>query len=514
MASVRSVFAKKRRREDFPTAVCDPCRRVPSFGSVLKLSLTFCLVGAPFTCSAQVLSGPIKQRNLVQIENSRTGSPGWSPGLMDASTHVTNAPVQGYASEVSAMPGQIIHLHVSLNPGAAYRIQVYRLGWYGGSGARLIVCLPDCKKSKQGVERPTPTADPATGKIDARWPVTDQLRTRRDWVSGYYIAKLIVTSGPRQGKSNYVPFILRAPARHASPILVQASVNTWEAYNNWGGKSLYAYNSIGNAATKVSFNRPLGSAAQTPFGWEYQLVRFLEREGYDVSYTTDVDTDRTPGELLRHRLVIVSGHDEYWNKGMRDAFETARSRRVNLTFLGADIGHLQIRYEDSRRTIVEYRDAQRDPEQRPWLKTVEFEELKPPRPECTLLGVQNQGGFRGKYAQPRSFSVGPAALGDRWFTGTGFNSSSTLTDLVGYEWDSVKLGCQTPPLTILFHAAGPPDADAVRHIAPSGARVFSSGSLQFTWGLDDWGQSRRFADRRLQRFMKNAVDDLSGSHPK
>jgi hypothetical protein len=417
---------------------------------------------------------------------------------MDASTHVTNASVQGYASEVSALPGQVIHLHVSLNPAAAYRIQVYRLGWYGGSGARLMVCLPGCRKSKHGVERPTPTADPATGEIDARWPVSDQLRIRRSWVSGYYIAKLIITSGPRQGAANYVPFILRARAKRASAILVQASVNTWEAYNNWGGKSLYDYNSLGRAATKVSFNRPFGSSAQTPFDWEYQLVRFLERTGYDVSYTTDVDTDRTPGELLRHRLVIASGHDEYWSTAMRDALETARSRGVNLAFLGADIGHTQILYQEGRRTIF---------------KGHPFHELNPPRPECTLLGVEYQNGFRQKHAQPTSFSVNPSALGDAWFVGTGFSASNTLTDLVGYEWDGVQRGCQTPPLTTFFHGAGPPDADAVSYRAPSGARVFSSGSLQFSWGLDDWGQARRFADPRLQRFMKNALDDLSNSHP-
>lgn len=432
---------------------------------------------------------------------------------MDASTQSQYAPVQGYASEVSALPEQIIHLHVSLSPAAAYQVRVYRLGWYGGSGARLMICLPGCGRSKQGVEQSIPKPDPATGEIDARWLVTDQLRIPRDWVSGYYIARLVVTSGRHRGESNYVPFILRARAKRASAILVQASVNTWEAYNNWGGKSLYAFNSTGNAATKVSFNRPF-PGGQTLFKWEYQLVRFLERRGYDVSYTTDVDTDRAPGGLLHQRLVIVSGHDEYWSAGMRNAFEAARSSGVNLAFLGADISQWQIRYQDRRRTIVEYRDAQRDPEPAPSLKAVAFSELNPPRPQCTLLGIQYQGGFNVTHPGITSFDVNPTALGDRWFAGTGFTAMSTLTGLVGYEWDGIQRGCPTPPLTIFFHAAGPPDADAVRYIAPSGARVFSSGSLQFSWGLDDWGQARRFADPRLQRFMKNALDDLSNSHPR
>jgi hypothetical protein len=481
----------------------------------LALSLTLILVvaGAATSSSAQVLMASGERRNPTQTENSRAGAPGWASGLMDSSNHLTNAPIQGYASEVSLLPGGRLHLHVSLDTAADYRIQIYRVGWYHGSGARLLRCRPSCRTSRKGRVQPISKPDPTTGEIDARWPVTDQLRIPRTWVSGYYIAKLIVTSGPRKAKSNYVPFVLRARAGRASAILVQAAVNTWEAYNNWGGKSLYPFNSAGSPATKVSFNRPFGTAAQrTLLDWEYQLVRFLERQGYDVSYTTDVDTDRDPGELLRHRLVIASGHDEYWSKGIRDAFETAKSRGVNLAFLGADIGDWQIRYEDNRRTVVEYRDAQRDPEQDPSLKTVKFRNLQPSRPQCELLGIQYQGGFRSTYAQPTNLNVNPAALGDPWFAGTGFNASSTLTGLVGYEWDGVQAGCRTPQLTILFHAAGPPNADAVRYVASSGARVFSSGSLQFVWGLDDWGQRpKRFVDPRLQRFMKNALDDLSKS---
>jgi N,N-dimethylformamidase beta subunit-like, C-terminal len=447
----------------------------------------------------------IKQRNPIQIENARRGFPGWASGLTDASVGTTKAAIQGYASEVSALPGQTVHLHVRVDPAADYRIEVFRLGWYRGTGARLMGCFPGCRKSKHGTARPIPTADRVTGEIAAQWPVTDPIRTPRSWLSGYYIAKLVLTSGPHRGKSNYVPFVLRATRR--STLLVQASVNTWEAYNNWGGKSLYPFNSNNAPATKVSFNRPF-SSYNTFFVWEYPLVRFLERGGYDVSYTTDVDTDLHPGELRRHRLVIVSGHGEYWSKGERDAFDAAESGGINLAFLGADISDWQIRYEDSRRTIVEYRDARLDPEPDPSLKTIRFRDLSPPRPQCQLLGIEYQGGFRSDYAKPTDYRVNPAAIQDRWFAGTGFNSSSTLPGLVGYEWDGVKPGCHSSALTVLFHASGPPDADAVRLVAPSGAQVFSSGSLQLVWGLDDWGQGKH-VDPRLRRFMANALADLT-----
>jgi hypothetical protein len=478
---------------------------------VLAFSLA-CLVAALFAgTSARATrrsTTTAGTRTPIQIENSRRGFAGWADGLFDSSAGTTSAPILGYASEISVLPGQVLRLHVSVDPAAPYRIQAFRLGWYQGLGARLLSCIPGCRRSKSGSTQPIPTPDPATGEITARWPVTDRLRTGRKWLSGYYIAKLVVTGGSSRGEANYVPFVIRAGARSSSPILVEASVNTWQAYNGWGGKSLYNFNSRGGPATKVSFDRPF-SGDNSMFAWEYSFVRFLERSGYDVTYTTDVDTDRDPGQLLRHRLVIDSGHGEYWSKRMRDAFEAARARGINLAFLGADIGDLQIRYEDARRTIVEYRSANRDPEPNPALKTTDFRQLSPPRPQCELLGIEYQGGLRFSFASPTDYRVNPAALGDRWFKGTGFTASSTLRGLVGYEWDGVKAGCETPPLTVLFHASGPPNADAVRYVAASGARIFSSGSLQFVWGLDDWHQTTRYEDARLVRFMRNALNDLS-----
>jgi hypothetical protein len=259
---------------------------------------------------------------------------------------------------------------------------------------------------------------------------------------------------------------------------------------------------------KVSFDRP-STSSNTVFMWEYPFARFLERNGYDVSYTTDVDTDRDPGQLLHHRLVIDSGHGEYWSKRIRDAFDAAKARGINLALLGADIGDWQIRYEDNDRTIVEYRNASLDPETDPALETVRFRDLATPRPQCELLGIMYQGGFRGDFTQPTDYRVSSAAISDPWFAGTGFTASSTLPGLVGYEWDGLKPGCPAQQPKVLFHATGPPNADAVKYVAPSGAKIFSSGSLQFVWGLDHWGQPKRYADPRLVRFMKNALADLS-----
>jgi hypothetical protein len=406
-------------------------------------------------------------------------------------------------------------LHVSTAPAARYRIELYRLGWYHGAGARFIACIPaGCHRDRQGEARRYPQPAPGTGFAQAAWPVTDTFRFARSTVSGYVLARLVLTRGAARGEVSYVPLIVRALPSRRSKILVQAAVNTWQAYNAWGGKSLYAFNSTNQVpANHVSFSRPSGP----PLEWEIGLLRFLEREGYDVSYTTDVDTDRNPGELRRHRLVISSGHDEYWSKGMRDAFEAARSRGTNLAFLGADIADWQIRYEDNRRTIVEYRDARTDPITNPALKTVRFRALVPPRPQCELLGI-SYNGLRGGNDPPRSYRVNPGALKNPWFRRTGFTPSSELPDSVGYEWDGIQPGCAVPPLTVLFRYQGldgygqRTTAAAVRYVAPSGARVFSSGSLEFVWGLDNAYGHRVPSDPRLQRFMRNALADLTSRH--
>jgi N,N-dimethylformamidase beta subunit-like, C-terminal len=224
-----------------------------------------------------------------------------------------------------------MHFHVSTQDGDRFRIEVYRLGWYGGFGARLMTCLPSCEGADPGYRYGKPSVD-SSGVIQAAWPKVATLHVPDNWVSGYYYALLRLThGGDETGARAWVVFIVRDPPSRHSQVLVQVPVNTWQAYNPWGGKSLYAFNSTaGVHASRVSFERPLAYTAQGPFEAEYNFVRFLEREGYDVSYQTDSDTDADPQSLLEHRLVVVVGHDEYWSKRMRDALDAARDAGTNL----------------------------------------------------------------------------------------------------------------------------------------------------------------------------------------
>ncbi len=446
----------------------------------------------------------------------------------------TGRAIEGYASQVSVAPGELLQLHVSTLPVADYRVELYRIGWAGGAGGELVGCIPEgCDEVSQGVTQWVPEPDPATGELRAGWGVTDELVVPSAWRSGYYVAKLVLTSGPEAGASSAVPLVVRAADGTRTDVLVVAGVNTWQAYNDWGGLSMY---SDPRAAVKASFDRPYAAGLGKP-ALDYPLARFLDQFGYDVAYTTDVDVDADPAQLLGHRLVVVPGHSEYWTKSMRDGLERARANGVNLAFMGGNTGYWQIRYADEeRRVLEEHRSADTDPNPNPALKTVRWRDQPVDRSECTLVGVQWQGGDDAIDPGPHGYRVIAKHLQDPWFAGTGFAAGDVVAGAVGDEWDAIAPECigWTPPLTVLFHYQGKAtpqregvftstfnstNADIVRYRAPSGATVFAVGSIAFAWTITGPANGESVAegvtsdehppDSRMQRFVRNAFDDLT-----
>lgn len=449
-------------------------------------------------------------------ENERPGTPGWA-----SFDQAPGRSIEGYTSP-SAAPGDVLTFHVSTMPEALYRILVYRVGFYGGVGARRVACLPSCDGAAEGREQSIPPASPE-GLVHAGWPVSQQLQVAADWVSGYYFAHFQLASGPYVGRVTTTWFLVReTPGARKAAILVQASPTTWQAYNGWGGGSLYEFNSpAGRRAAKVAFDRPYEQPLeQRPESLEVPLVRFLERNGYDVAYQADVDTARYPESLVGRKIVAVAGHSEYWSKGMRDSFEAARDAGVDLAFFGANAAYWQIRYEDDFRTIVGYKNPAWDPETDPALETDLFRALAPPRHECALMGIQHAGGTL-QWPTDGDYTVTEEATRDPWLRRAGLAAGDTLRGVVSREVDTIP-GNQSAEsscgnrLTVLFHrelgTAESGDADAVRFTAPSGAKVFASGSHQFVWGLEDVPEVERMrhgiVDARLQAFVRTMLDDM------
>jgi hypothetical protein len=419
--------------------------------------------------------------------------------------------VEGYTTQPSVLPGDNLAFCVSTRPAGRYRIHVHRLGWYDGSGGRLVKQTP----INVGLPRDAPLPVPETGLVDAGWPVTEVVHADDDWVTGQYVARIELESGPHAGSSSLVPFVVPPPPGQAPALIVQLPTNTSQAYNAWGGKALDPSDATESpAATKVSFNRPVPAweeasyDAQAPFHYELPFIRWLEREGYDAGYLTDGDTHREPWRLTGPRLVATVGHDEYWTREMRAAFDGARDAGTNLAFLGADQCHRQMRYEDGGRTIVHLGARQLDPEGDAAMQTGRFRELDPPKPEEDLVGLHSVE----ELTDPGSlldFHVVAGAETDPWAAGAGFADPKPLERAVGHRWDHLPEGKTPPSLVRILHASpeGRPPADCIRWQSRSGATIFAAGSLAFPWLLDDV-RRRGSADRRIQRFMRNAFDDM------
>ena len=452
----------------------------------------------------------------VVAENAKPGTPGWASFDL-----APGRAIEGYTAP-SVAAGEALTFHISTAPEAAYRILVYRAGYYSGVGARRVACLPSCEGVAEGRERSIPAASPE-GLVHAGWPASQQLAIPADWLSGYYFAHFQLASGQFAGRVTTTWFLVReARGAYRAQILVQASPTTWQAYNGWGGGSLYEFNSPdGRRAAKIAFDRPYEQPLeQRPEALELPLVRFLERNGYDVSYQGDVDTARDPGSLVGRKVVAVAGHSEYWSKEVRDRFDAARDVGVDLAFFAANAAYWQIRYEDDFRTIVGYKSPEWDPETDPALETYLFRALVPPRHECALMGIQHAGGTL-EWPADGDYVVTENAARDPWLRRAGLAAGDVLRGVVSREVDTIP-GNQSAAescgneLIVLFHrelgTAESGDADAVRFTSASGAKIFASGSHQFVWGLEDVPEVDRMqheiVDPRLQAFVRAMLDDM------
>lgn len=456
--------------------------------------------------------------NPIVVENHRPGTTAWQ--LRRVATDA-GGQIKGYASAASVDKGGAITFYVTVNPTQTYSINVYRIGWYGGRGGRLMRHVGHLK----GARQPDCPAAPTTGMVACNWRPSYRLTTKRTWTSGIYLA---VLTNARQDQ-NYIIFTVRDD-RRATPLLYQQPVKTYQAYNGYpevgavtGQYTRNCYGS-GNAknATKVSFDRPYsGSGAGQFLTWEINFVRWLERSGFDVSYSTDIDTHAHGNRLLDHRGFLSVGHDEYWSRPMYDAAMAARDGRVNLAFFGANAVYWQVRFEPSERSVpnrvmVCYKDAAADPVADPGLKAVRWRDPPVNRPEQTLIGIQYVS-FMPSNALYVPYVV---ANSSSWvYAGTGFKDGNIVRGIVGYEADRMFSTYPAPtavagtytllsqsPFTTVYGA--PEYANSSIYQAPSGAWVFGAGTFGWSWALDDYG-SHAPVDRGMQRATSNILRRFS-----
>ena len=485
--------------------------RTGSFNGALSVSTS----AGPQILNLWGLGVRTTNMNPVQLENAKPGDASWR-----VSNVAQNHEIEGYASATSITRGQSITFFVNTTD-THYSLDIYRVGWYAGVGARRM--LPSIVLS--GVHQPSPTTDSTTLLVQCNWTasyalaVPDDTSDPTDWMSGAYLVKLTASTS---GKQNYIVFVVRDDTRR-SDLLFQSSVTTYAAYNTWGGYSLYST----PQARKVSFDRPYIYNWGTGdfIRWEINMTRFLEREGYDVTYNTDVDTHSNGSLLLNHKAFLSVGHDEYWSWQMRDNTEAARAQGVSLGFFDADAAYWQIRFEPStitgvpNRTVVCYKSLL-DPYYNDGnpndqhLVTVRFRDFPVNRPEDTMIGVMYQTGN----VQGDIMITGTS----NWFyQDTGLQNGDHLFQLEGYEADAMSSGTPTGTQVLAqspyFTGAQMLFANTTEYSTSSGSTVVGAGTIQWSWGLDDFRSSTTshpiLVDAAMQQVMRNILAKFGANAP-
>ena len=359
--------------------------------SVLKGMAGTAVVSANLAGIAD-FAGAAAGTNSVSAENALAGAP---PSEWESRR---SSNIVGFASGFTFLPGETVPFKIATSS-SSYRIRVYRLGWYQGNGARRVADIVPSAPLPQ--VQPPPVTNLATNLVDAgNWAVSGSWTIPANAVSGVYYALFERLDAPND--TNHTLFVVRRPG--PSDVLVQTSDTSWHAYNRWGGASLYWGDAAhGNSrAYKVSYNRPLvPDEVENDFlNIEYSLVRFLERNGYDVAYCSGLDVHRRASVALNTRVFLSSGHDEYWSGQMRTHVETARDAGVHLIFMTGNEVFWKIRFEPSidgasslDRTLVCYKEtldsAKIDPSPS-WTGTWRDPRFSPPsdggRPENALTG--------------------------------------------------------------------------------------------------------------------------------
>jgi hypothetical protein len=490
--------------------------------------------------------------SVIACENTLAGDPpsDWQVSGDGDST------IQGFATSMSVNVGETEYFKIN-TPAKSYHIDILRLGYYQGNGARKIVSgmlptatLPQTQPACLNDTAPTGLIDCGNWAVSASWTVPTNA------VSGVYIAHLVRND---TGGDSLIPFVVRNDASH-SDILYQTSDETMEAYNSYGGNSLYQCTvncPPGNpeaykGADKVSYNRPwhtpLDDQGRSWFMYaEYPMIRFLEANGYDVSYMSGYDVATRGSLLLNHKTFLSVGHDEYWSGDQRANVLAARNAGVNLAFFSGNEIFWKTRWEPSidgsntaSRTLVTYKethyDAVTDPQDPPtWTGSWMDPRFSPPAD-----GGQPQNALTGQLfavnAGTTDITVPSTYSKLRFWRNTRVASlasgqSTTLdagTGTLGYEWDvDADNGFRPPGLMDMSSTTDPtaqPFTDygsqtttqsTTHHLtlyrAPSGALVFGAGTVQWSWGLDGANPSGN-TDSAMQQATVNLFADM-GAQP-
>ena len=468
------------------------------------------------------------RRGLIRSENDKPGTTDWllRNTRVDPKTKYRCPWVEGYCSATTVRAGDALAIMVSTNPPSPFVLDLYRLGYYQGKGGRHLLRLGPFR----GKVQPDPDVGPERLR-ECRWEPATTIAIPRGWPSGVYLGKL---TAEKEKLQSYVVFIVRDD--RACDLLFQCSDTTWSAYNRWPSQfSLYDDGKkqwYWGPGVRVSWDRPYGKYCQildAPLSqgsgefllWEFPLAFWMERHGYDVSYTSNVDTHADGRGLLRAKGWLSVGHDEYWSLPMYQHVKAAIAAGVNVAFLSADtcIGLTAFLASSSRvPNRVISRVGNFGPRLDEWAREGAPEVLKLSQgpDQAALIGARD---------------VYPYSGGGDWvcrqekhwlFRGTGMRNGDGVAGLVGWEWH----GQSAPIPGLELVAQGPVKCGkkkgtyaATVYPGPKGNVVFNAATIWWSDGLaappgyqhpSAHGARPRGPDPRVQRITANLLGRFRG----
>ena len=489
----------------------------------LKALAALGTTAALYGCASPAAVVSARDPDRIRRENARPGTRDWmlTNTRVDPATKWRCPWIEGYCSHASIGAGETLRVHASTNPASAFRLEVFRMGWYGGLGGRKV--------AEFGPLAGKPQPDPVVGpkrRRDCAWEPALEFAVPRDWVSGLYLGKMTADRG---GLQSYVVFIVRDD--RPADFIFQCSDTTWQAYNRWPDH--YAlYNKDQHewwwgGDVQVSFNRPYGRYCQIfdqPLSqgsgefllWEFPAAFWLEQHGHDITYISNLDTHRDPAGLLRARGLLSVGHDEYWSIDMYRNVEAAVKAGLNVAFLSGNAVCGKILFSPDDRGGRD-RVFERVGVYGPPGGTREFvamDSLPHERPYANeLVGAHSTGPVTGG-------ADWACTAPDHWlFEGTGMARGDAIPGLVGWEWH----GDPAPIPGLEIVASGPTQSapgkpndghfTSTIYPGPSGNVVFNAATIWWADGLSappgymrpSVYTSPRGPDARVQRITSNLL---------
>ncbi len=433
-------------------------------------------------------------------ENELPGTTAW---------RITGAPkgssIDGFASRVEARAGQRVTLYVS-SDAPTYHVLAFRMGYYHGTGARLVWR----SGTLAGHVQPACTVTSRVNMVSCDdWSPSLTVSITGAWVQGDYLFKLVGSAN----QQSYVPLTVWDPSLHAA-YLLKNDVLTWQAWNPYGGYDYYegigscppAHYPLCSRARIVSFDRPYGygEGAGDFLANELPLVRLVEQHGLDVAYGTDLTLVEHPSFALQQRSILSLGHDECWSLRERDALYAAASKGVNVAFFAASAILRHVRLQPSplgaNREEIDYRDSSKDPLDGHGdpLRVTGNTWASPPADwsEVPFVG-EAYGGFVEPGAHPAPLVVSDASA---WvFAGTGLRDGSKVPGVLLSDFDELDQYVHPANLQVLASSPIPAsesqsDLPTYRGYAysdmtyysrsPGGAGIFDSGTNNWIPALD------------------------------